>query len=45
LAVLSAFGLTAALLSDGIGEILSWIALAAPTAVVLWFSLRPKQNL
>lgn len=36
LGLASVFGLVAAQLSDGIGDVLSWAALAAPTAVVLW---------
>ena len=36
LALVSAFGLIAALLSDGIGDVLSWAALAAPICVVGW---------
>jgi uncharacterized iron-regulated membrane protein len=34
----SAMGLVAALLSDGIGDIISWGSLALPIAVVVWYS-------
>lgn len=34
--LVSTFGLIAALLSDGIGDVLSWAALAAPICVVGW---------
>lgn len=37
LGILSAVGLFAALLSDGIGDLLSWVALAMPVAVVVWY--------
>lgn len=40
LALLSVIGLIAALLTDGIGDIVSWITLAAPIAIVLRFALR-----
>lgn len=35
LAVVSAVGLISALLGDGIWDVLSWVALAAPIAVLL----------
>jgi len=41
LGILTAFGLIAALLSDGVGDTLSWIALAAPVLVIAWHSVRP----
>ncbi len=40
LAILSAFGLVTALLGDGVWDVLSWIALAVPVAVIVrhvWF--------
>ena len=37
LAVATAVGLIAALLSDGPGDVLSWLALAAPVAIVIWY--------
>jgi hypothetical protein len=37
LAVLTAIGLVAALLADGVWDGVSWIALAAPVAMVVWF--------
>jgi len=36
LAILSGFGLISALLADGIWDVLSWIALSAPVAVIAW---------
>lgn len=32
-----ALGLTTALVSDDIGDVLAWIALAAPIVAVLWY--------
>lgn len=37
-------GLIAALLSDGIGDVLSWIALGAPSAVCLRYVLFPLRR-
>jgi hypothetical protein len=43
LGVLSASGLLSALVSDGIGDVWSWITLAAPLAVAVFcIWLRPK---
>jgi len=42
LAVLTMFGLLAALLATGIWHWLSWFALATPIVVGLWYSLRRK---
>lgn len=39
LGVASAVGLVAALVSDGVGDWLSWIALALPVAVALYYPL------
>jgi len=36
LALLTGVGLVAALLGDGIWDVVSWVTLAAPVAVVLW---------
>lgn len=36
LAIFSAVGLLSALLGDGIWDVLSWIALAAPIAAAMW---------
>jgi len=36
LAAVSALGLTSALLADGLGDVLAWLTLAAPVAVVCW---------
>jgi hypothetical protein len=40
LALLSLFGLVAALLADGPWNTLSWLALAVPVALCAWFGLR-----
>lgn len=45
LAALSGAGLISALLADGPGDIVSWIALAMTAAVVPWFVLRPAVTL
>lgn len=36
LAILSAMGLTSALIGDGLWDVLSWIALGAPIGAVGW---------
>jgi len=41
LGALSAVGLITALLDDGIGDVLSWVTLAVPVAVIVWY-LRPS---
>jgi hypothetical protein len=43
LALLSVVGLLAALVADGIGDVVSWVALAMPVAVTLWYMARPPQ--
>jgi len=40
LGLVSACGLTAALLFDGIGDAVSWLALAAPVVAALWYGVR-----
>ena len=42
LALLSTFGLLAALLGVGVWHGLAWIALTAPVVVCLWYSLRRR---
>jgi hypothetical protein len=42
LALLSLFGLIAALLADGVWDLLSWAALAVPVAVCAWYGLRRR---
>lgn len=37
LGIVSAIGITAALLGDGLWDVVSWIALAAPVLVCLYF--------
>ncbi|MBA5867855.1 MAG: hypothetical protein GDA67_14270 [Nitrospira sp. CR1.3] len=44
LALISAVGLVSALLGDGIWDVMSWFALAAPTAVVLWSIAHPASH-
>ena len=39
LGLLSAIGLIAALLADGAGDVLSWVALAIPVAAAVWYGL------
>ena len=41
LAVLTLFGLLAALLGIGIWHAAAWLAMLAPIVVSLWFALRP----
>ncbi len=37
LGVLTAVGLVSALLSDSTGDVLAWLTVGAPVAVVLWY--------
>jgi hypothetical protein len=37
LGIVSVVGLVAALLSDDVGDVVAWLALALPVAVVLWY--------
>jgi hypothetical protein len=37
LGVVSTIGLVAALLSEGLGDYIAWLALGIPVAVVLWY--------
>lgn len=40
IAILSAVGLISALVGDDIWDVLSWLTLAVPVAVILWYWLR-----
>jgi hypothetical protein len=40
LAIVSAIGLTAALVADGVGDVIGWAALAVPVVVAAWYSRR-----
>ena len=42
LGMLSVLGLVSALLADGLGDIVSWIALAVPGVVAAWFTGRSR---
>lgn len=42
LALLSLFGLLAALLADGLWDLLSWLALSVPVAVCAVYGLRRR---
>jgi hypothetical protein len=42
LALVSAIGLASALLGDGIWNVLSWVALDASVAVIVWHVVRPR---
>jgi hypothetical protein len=44
LGVVTAIGLTAALLSESIGDVFAWIALALPIAIVLWYAPRRTEK-
>lgn len=44
LAVLNGIGLISALLGDGFWDGVSWIALSATVAVIVWFVLRPTRS-
>ena len=41
LALLTVVGLLSALFADGAADVVSWIALATPVAVVAWCAARP----
>lgn len=41
LATVTAIGLISALLEDGLWDVLSWVALAAPLAVMAWHLIHP----
>ena len=44
LALVSAIGLASALLGDGIWNVLSWVALGASVAVIVWHVVRPPRS-
>lgn len=44
LGAVSAVGISAALLSESVGDVLSWVALGMPGAVVIWFSCRRRRH-
>lgn len=41
-ALLSLVGLLSALLADGLGDVVSWCALAVPVALCLWYPARSR---
>lgn len=44
MAMVSALGLTSALLGDDVWDCLSWLALAAPLAVIGWHLSHPPHH-
>jgi hypothetical protein len=46
LGVLSLVGLVAALVADGLGDVVSWVALAVPAAICLrgWLASKPASS-
>lgn len=44
LGALSAIGLIAALVADGIGDAVAWVALGIPIAVSAWYGLRTSRR-
>ncbi len=44
LGVLTATGLVSALVSEGWGDVWSWIALGVPVAVMVWFGLLRRRG-
>lgn len=44
LGVLTAVGLISALVSDDAGDVLAWLTLGVPVAVVLWYVPRRHQS-
>jgi hypothetical protein len=43
LGLVSAIGLLSALLGDGLCDALSWAALGAPIAIIIWYVRRPAR--
>jgi len=43
LGAVTALGLTTALVSDDVGDVLAWIALAAPIVAVVWYGWPRKR--
>ena len=44
LAILSTVGLISALVGDDIWDVLSWLTLAVPVAVILWYWMRRRRS-
>jgi hypothetical protein len=44
IAILSTVGLISALAGDDIWDVLSWLTLAIPVAVILWYWLRRRRS-
>ena len=44
IAILSTVGLISALVGDDIWDVLSWLTLAIPVAVILWYWLRRRRS-
>lgn len=44
LGVTAAIGLIAALLSNGVGDYVAWVALAIPVVVVVWYARARRTN-
>ena len=44
IAVITIYGLISALLGDGVWDVLSWVALAIPLAVIAWKCCRPSKT-
>ena len=44
LAVFSGIGLVAALLSDDLGDVVSWLTLGALVLVIAWYWIRPARR-
>ena len=44
LAVLSGIGLITALMSDGLGDVVSWLTLGALVLVMAWYWIRPARR-
>jgi hypothetical protein len=44
LALSTGSGLVSGLVSDGWGDVWSWVGLGLPTAVIAWFGWRPRAD-
>jgi hypothetical protein len=44
LGLASAIGLLSALLGDGVWDVVSWVMLGMPLAVIVWYAARPVRT-
>jgi hypothetical protein len=44
LGLASAIGLLSALLGDGVWDVVSWVMLGVPLAIIVWYAARPVRT-